>query len=72
MEQIDLFEEKAYAKLARLEKWMARIQRQITCIQDDLYLTKAALQQKQPPLPKSQSRGIFIPKQPSQLTFFLN
>lgn len=74
MEQLDLFEETAYKKLMRLERWMVRIQKQMICIQDDLYLTKSAIRSKEETVAtETARRGIVISrKTPQQLTFFLN
>ncbi len=44
MSQLDLFEETALNKLARLEKWMTRIQKQMHAVGDDLMITKRALE----------------------------
>ena len=44
MKQLDLFEETALNKLSRLEKWMARIQKQMNAVNDDLMITKRAME----------------------------
>lgn len=48
MKQLDLFEETANAKLLRLEKWMMRLQKQMSAVADDLTITKRALETIRP------------------------
>lgn len=48
MKQLDLFEETALNKLARLEKWMSRLQKQMSAVNDDLTITKRALENIRP------------------------
>jgi hypothetical protein len=48
MQQFDLYEQTVISKLARLEKWMSRIQKQMAAAQDDLYLLKTG----HPPRPR--------------------
>lgn len=48
MKQLDMFEETALNKLARLEKWMSRLQKQMNCVNDDLTITKRALENIRP------------------------
>lgn len=48
MKQLDLFEETALNKLARLEKWMSRLQKQMSAVSDDLTITKRALETIRP------------------------
>jgi hypothetical protein len=71
MSQVDFFENTAFKKLARLEKWMIRIQQQMEAIQDDLYITKIALGSKvSNNLPREKPTFVIGVKRIEQLTMF--
>ena len=60
--QLDLFEETALNKLHRLEKWMSRLQRQMTCVTEDLMITRKAIERsknKRPPSKEIQQLNMF-------------